>query len=69
MVSENDVYRVLFSFLVIVIVHSEDGSEFICDQGHAWISRASKSRRSVWKVGDKQPGTLSLVGTLVSDMF
>lgn len=31
MVSENDVYSVLFPFLVIVIVHSEDGSEFICD--------------------------------------
>lgn len=26
------------------------------NKGHAWISRASKSRRSVWKVGDKQPG-------------
>ncbi|XP_076918742.1 uncharacterized protein LOC143579279 [Bidens hawaiensis] len=25
-------------------------------KGQAWISRASRSRSSVWKVGDKHPG-------------
>lgn len=25
-------------------------------KGRAWISRASKSRSSAWKVGDKHPG-------------
>lgn len=25
-------------------------------KGRAWLSRASKSRSSVWRVGDKQPG-------------
>ncbi|CAL5202997.1 unnamed protein product [Lathyrus oleraceus] len=25
-------------------------------KGHAWINRASKSRNSVWKVSQKQPG-------------
>lgn len=29
-------------------------------QGRAWLNRASKSRSSAWKVGDKQPGTLYL---------
>lgn len=29
-------------------------------QGRAWISRASKSRSSALKVGDKHPGVLSL---------
>ncbi|KAJ1417735.1 Tetratricopeptide-like helical domain superfamily [Sesbania bispinosa] len=26
------------------------------EMGHAWISKASKSRSSVWKVSDKRPG-------------
>ncbi|KAL5568868.1 hypothetical protein UlMin_025443 [Ulmus minor] len=26
------------------------------DKGRAWINRASRSRSSVWKVGDKHPG-------------
>ena len=33
---------------------------FLAIQGRAWISRASKSRSSAWKVGDKHPGVLSL---------
>ncbi|KAL6209265.1 hypothetical protein ACLB2K_020207 [Fragaria x ananassa] len=26
------------------------------EKGHAWISRASRSRRAIWKVSQKQPG-------------
>ncbi|KAL6203119.1 hypothetical protein ACLB2K_026822 [Fragaria x ananassa] len=42
--------------LVGQIYHTGYGVEKNPEKGHAWISRASRSRRAVWKVSQKQPG-------------
>ncbi|XP_004307701.1 PREDICTED: uncharacterized protein LOC101294508 [Fragaria vesca subsp. vesca] len=42
--------------LVGQMYHSGYGVEKNPEKGHAWISRASRSRRAVWKVSQKQPG-------------
>ncbi|KAM5556792.1 hypothetical protein ABKV19_024269 [Rosa sericea] len=42
--------------LVGQMYHSGYGVQKNPEKGHAWISRASRSRRSVWKVSEKQPG-------------
>ncbi|CAA0834445.1 Unknown protein [Striga hermonthica] len=42
--------------LVGQMYHSGYGVARDVQRGKAWISRAAKSRSSVWKVGDKHPG-------------
>ncbi|CAK9135857.1 unnamed protein product [Ilex paraguariensis] len=42
--------------LVGQMYHSGYGVPRDAQKGRAWISRASKSRSSVWKVSDKHPG-------------
>ncbi|XP_050385890.1 uncharacterized protein LOC126802321 [Argentina anserina] len=42
--------------LVGQMYHSGYGVQKNPEKGHAWISRASRSRRAAWKVSEKQPG-------------
>lgn len=38
-------------------------------KGRIWLTKASRVRSSVWKVGDKRPGKLSLVASSLSSFF
>lgn len=38
-------------------------------KGRIWLTKASRVRSSVWKVGDKRPGKPSLVGSSLSSFF